>query len=182
MQDRCLAHSGRRRSYLIRQVTITPGSLDQISLVVWILQELQLSVRVGAQEWPKNAEKKCMRGKFYDSFGRIPEDSIKGLPSSVKGMDSSRKAKPRTVEVFLNIWLSEWCVCVCIQYMYIYIYIYCNIYCRNVSFCSMPRVVKRALVELCFSDAFGPTFGPRLEALKQLRKCFWSVVTKTRHF
>ena len=82
-------------------MTITPGSLDQISLVLWILQELKLSgVRVGAQEWPKNAEKKCMRGKFYDSFGRMPEDSIKGLPSSVKRIDVSRKANDSTVDIF----------------------------------------------------------------------------------
>mmetsp|Transcript_33115 Transcript_33115/g.40702 ORF Transcript_33115/g.40702 Transcript_33115/m.40702 type:complete len:343 (+) Transcript_33115:51-1079(+) len=66
-------------------VTITPGSLDQISLVLWMLQELQLpEVRVGAQEWPKNAEKKCMRGKFYDSFGRIPEESVKGIESAAQ--------------------------------------------------------------------------------------------------
>eukprot|EP00438_Fugacium_kawagutii_P013779 Skav232256 [mRNA] locus=scaffold273:154037:159511:- [translate_table: standard] len=66
-------------------VTITPGSLDQISLVLWILQELQLEVRVGAQEWPKNAEKKCIKGKFYDSFGRVPEESIKGLERGSEG-------------------------------------------------------------------------------------------------
>ena len=66
-------------SYVVSKVTITPGSLDQISLVLWLLQELQLpEVRVGAQEWPKNADKKCIKGKFYDSFGRIPEESIKG--------------------------------------------------------------------------------------------------------
>jgi len=60
-------------------VTITPGAAEQVALVLWILQELQLpGVRVGAQEWPKNADKKCMRGKFYDSFGRVPEKVLRG--------------------------------------------------------------------------------------------------------
>ena len=59
-------------------VTITPGSLEQVSLVLWLLRELELEVRVGAQEWPKHAEKECIRGKFYESFGRIPVASIRG--------------------------------------------------------------------------------------------------------
>lgn len=68
-------------SHLKSEVTITPGSVDQISLVFWILKELELSdVRVGAQEWPRNAEKKCIRGRFYESFGRISEDSLQGAP------------------------------------------------------------------------------------------------------
>lgn len=68
-------------SHLKPEVTITPGSVDQISLVFWILKELELSdVRVGAQEWPRNAEKKCIRGRFYESFGRISEDFLQGAP------------------------------------------------------------------------------------------------------
>ena len=48
--------------------------------MLWILQELKLSdVRVGAQEWPKNADKKCIRGKFYDSFGKVPEAVLRGV-------------------------------------------------------------------------------------------------------
>lgn len=66
-------------------VTITPGSVDQISLVFWILKELELSdVRVGAQEWPRNAEKKCIRGRFYESFGRISEDSLQGVETAAQ--------------------------------------------------------------------------------------------------
>ena len=60
-------------------MTITPGSVEQVALVLWILRELELpEVRVGAQDWPKNAEKKCMNGKFYESFGRIRADSLEG--------------------------------------------------------------------------------------------------------
>ena len=55
--------------------------MEQVALVLWMLKEIQLpEVRVGAQEWPKNAEKKCVRGKFYDSFGRIPEHLVEGPP------------------------------------------------------------------------------------------------------
>ncbi|CAK9057839.1 unnamed protein product [Durusdinium trenchii] len=67
----------------LRAVTITPGSMEQVALVLWMLKEIQLpEVRVGAQEWPKNAEKKCVRGKFYDSFGRIPEHLVEGIESA----------------------------------------------------------------------------------------------------
>lgn len=54
-------------------VTVTPGSWEQLSLVLWLLQHLGMSdtVRLGAQEWPRNADKPgCLRGKFYDNFGR----------------------------------------------------------------------------------------------------------------
>mmetsp|Transcript_36293 Transcript_36293/g.67498 ORF Transcript_36293/g.67498 Transcript_36293/m.67498 type:complete len:365 (+) Transcript_36293:58-1152(+) len=62
----------------LRAVTITPGASDQVALVLWILQKLNLRVRVGAQDWPRNAEKKCLRGKFYDSFGRVPDTALQG--------------------------------------------------------------------------------------------------------
>mmetsp|Transcript_69661 Transcript_69661/g.166258 ORF Transcript_69661/g.166258 Transcript_69661/m.166258 type:complete len:328 (-) Transcript_69661:118-1101(-) len=63
----------------LRAVTITPGSRDQVSLVMWLVRELQLKVRVGAQDWPQNAGKVCLRGKFYDSFGRLPDGDVQGI-------------------------------------------------------------------------------------------------------
>ncbi|CAE7529874.1 unnamed protein product [Symbiodinium pilosum] len=63
----------------LKAVTITPGASEQVALVLWILQELRLTgVRLGAQEWPRNADKKCLRGKFYDSFGRVPDAVVQG--------------------------------------------------------------------------------------------------------
>mmetsp|Transcript_10428 Transcript_10428/g.23593 ORF Transcript_10428/g.23593 Transcript_10428/m.23593 type:complete len:346 (-) Transcript_10428:111-1148(-) len=57
----------------LRAVTITPGSMEQVELVRWILREVGLpDVAVGAQDWPKNEKKDgCMRGGFYASFGRL---------------------------------------------------------------------------------------------------------------
>lgn len=56
----------------LKAVTLTPGSREQVELVKWILQTLDMpDVSVGAQEWPKFAEKRCMRGHFYESFGRV---------------------------------------------------------------------------------------------------------------
>jgi len=60
----------------LRAVTITPGSREQVALVRWLLSEIGLEdTRVGAQEWPKNAEKQgCVRGRFYNNFGRCLAD------------------------------------------------------------------------------------------------------------
>mmetsp|Transcript_2406 Transcript_2406/g.5128 ORF Transcript_2406/g.5128 Transcript_2406/m.5128 type:complete len:346 (-) Transcript_2406:112-1149(-) len=57
----------------LRAVTITPGSMEQVELVRWILAEVGLpDVAVGAQDWPQNAKKTgCMQGAFYASFGRM---------------------------------------------------------------------------------------------------------------
>jgi pyrimidine-specific ribonucleoside hydrolase len=58
----------------LKAVTITPGSREQVSLVRWLLNSVGLldSVRVGANSWPADAEKKgCVNGKFYDNFERL---------------------------------------------------------------------------------------------------------------
>jgi len=56
----------------LRAVTLTPGSLEQVALVRWILHEVGLNeVRIGAQNWPANKDKSCMNGDFYKSFGRL---------------------------------------------------------------------------------------------------------------
>lgn len=56
----------------LRAVTVTPGSTHQVSLVRWLLQEMHLpGVRIGAQDWPNNANKGRMQGGFYKSFGSL---------------------------------------------------------------------------------------------------------------
>lgn len=60
-------------------VTVTPGSWEQLSLVMWLLQQVGMSdtVRLGAQDWPNNADKPgCTRGNFYDSFGRVKRQQL----------------------------------------------------------------------------------------------------------
>jgi pyrimidine-specific ribonucleoside hydrolase len=59
----------------LRAVTVTPGSLEQIALVRWLLHQMDLAhVRLGAQDWPANARKPINLGtSFYKSFGRMPE-------------------------------------------------------------------------------------------------------------
>jgi pyrimidine-specific ribonucleoside hydrolase len=59
----------------LRAVTVTPGSLEQIALVRWLLHQMDLAhVRLGAQDWPANAGKPMNLGtSFYKSFGRMPE-------------------------------------------------------------------------------------------------------------
>jgi pyrimidine-specific ribonucleoside hydrolase len=56
----------------LRAVTITPGNQEQVALVRWLLQQLNLrNVRIGAQDWPANATKPInLAAKFYGSFGR----------------------------------------------------------------------------------------------------------------
>ena len=101
----CLSHklSQVYVSHLKPEVTITPGSVDQISLVFWILKELELSdVRVGAQEWPRNAEKKCIRGRFYESFGRISEDSLQGAPGGSSTWSGQTRAIARIHSFFTS--------------------------------------------------------------------------------
>jgi len=58
----------------LRAVTITPGTEEQVALVRWLLQEMNLTrVRLGAQRWPVNAKKNLkLEGSFYNSFGRSP--------------------------------------------------------------------------------------------------------------
>jgi pyrimidine-specific ribonucleoside hydrolase len=57
----------------LKAVTVTPGSLFQVSLVRWLLKEVGLSgVRVGAQDWPKNKNAPAPRGKFYTNFQHLP--------------------------------------------------------------------------------------------------------------
>jgi pyrimidine-specific ribonucleoside hydrolase len=62
----------------LRAVTITPGTEEQVALVRWLLQEMNLThVRLGAQEWPAHAKKGIgLTGSFYKSFGR----SVAGEP------------------------------------------------------------------------------------------------------
>jgi len=56
----------------LRAVTLTPGSREQASLVRWLLREVGMEgVRLGAQEWPRNTDKKCIQGRFYESFGHL---------------------------------------------------------------------------------------------------------------
>lgn len=66
---------GAHRSVELRAVTITPGSHEQVAVVRWILRRMGLArVRLGAQDWPANAAKKnCMQGRFYRSFGQLPD-------------------------------------------------------------------------------------------------------------
>lgn len=73
------------------------------------------------------------------------------------------------------------CVCECI-YIYIY-HILIDIYCNILEKCFILQHAacgKTGLLPSCAS--LTNAFGPRLEASKQLRKCFWSAVTKTRRF
>jgi len=62
----------------LRAVTITPGCQEQVALVRWILQQLELTeTRLGAQQWPDNADKKVnLAPRFYGCFGR----STRGEP------------------------------------------------------------------------------------------------------
>jgi pyrimidine-specific ribonucleoside hydrolase len=59
----------------LRAVAITPGSQEQVALVRWLLQEINLEhVRLGAQRWPENATKPVnLTAQFYQSFGRSPQ-------------------------------------------------------------------------------------------------------------
>jgi pyrimidine-specific ribonucleoside hydrolase len=56
----------------LRAVTLTPGSQEQVALVRWLLQQMDLAhVRLGAQDWPANATTEVnLRAQFYRSFGR----------------------------------------------------------------------------------------------------------------
>jgi len=56
----------------LRAVTITPGNEEQVALVRWILQQLDLTnLRIGAQGWPSNAKRPVnLDARFYQSFGR----------------------------------------------------------------------------------------------------------------
>jgi pyrimidine-specific ribonucleoside hydrolase len=58
----------------LRAVTITPGSREQVALVRWLLQQMGLThVRLGAQDWPANANKAVnLNTSFYQNFGRSP--------------------------------------------------------------------------------------------------------------
>lgn len=58
----------------LRAVTITPGSEEQVSLVRWILEQMNMThIRLGAQDWPVNSGKKAnLNTQFYKSFGRSP--------------------------------------------------------------------------------------------------------------
>ena len=56
----------------LKAVTVTPGSLFQVSLIRWLLKEVGLaSVRVGAQDWPKNKNVPAPQGRFYSNFGHL---------------------------------------------------------------------------------------------------------------
>lgn len=58
----------------LKAVTITPGSRAQVALVRWLLKRVGLldTVRVGAQDWPENANKRgSMQGHFYRAFGSL---------------------------------------------------------------------------------------------------------------
>jgi len=59
----------------LRAVTITPGSKEQVALVRWLLEQMDLThVRLGAQEWPANENKPVpLNTQFYQSFGRSPQ-------------------------------------------------------------------------------------------------------------
>ena len=61
-----------------------------------------------------------------------------------------------------------------------YIYIIC---CNMLWKCFILQHAECSRIGLLLTCASSNNaFGPQLEALKQLRKCCWSVVTKTRHF
>ena len=53
-------------------VTLSPGTNEQVSLVRWILNHFDCNdVRIGAREWPNNANKiGYVSDKFYSKFGR----------------------------------------------------------------------------------------------------------------
>lgn len=55
-------------------VTVTPGTNEQIALVRWLLQQMDLThVRLGAQDWPKNIDRPMkLNSRFYQNFGRAP--------------------------------------------------------------------------------------------------------------
>eukprot|EP00928_Gymnodinium_smaydae_P099099 TRINITY_DN9369_c0_g3_i2.p1 TRINITY_DN9369_c0_g3~~TRINITY_DN9369_c0_g3_i2.p1 ORF type:complete len:631 (-),score=69.55 TRINITY_DN9369_c0_g3_i2:82-1842(-) len=57
----------------LRAVTITPGTSEQVALVRWLLTQVGMThIRLGAQAWPANADKKVnLQTVFYDSFGRL---------------------------------------------------------------------------------------------------------------
>ena len=63
----------------LRAVTITPGSQEQVALVRWILQQLgSTNVRIGAQDWPLNANKSVnLSPGFYQHFGRFKDGDPK---------------------------------------------------------------------------------------------------------
>jgi len=65
---------GSREDIDLRAVTITPGTSEQVALVRWLLQQMGLThVRLGAQQWPSNANKPMsLTARFYHSFGRSP--------------------------------------------------------------------------------------------------------------
>jgi pyrimidine-specific ribonucleoside hydrolase len=67
----------------LRAVTITPGSEEQVRLVTWILDKMNLSrVRIGAQAWPTNAKAAAgMQGDFYKAFGRAAQAECKCEPA-----------------------------------------------------------------------------------------------------
>jgi pyrimidine-specific ribonucleoside hydrolase len=58
----------------LRAVTITPGTQEQVALVRWLLEQMDLTnVRLGAQDWPANAGKHIpLNTVFYKNFGRSP--------------------------------------------------------------------------------------------------------------
>eukprot|EP00286_Rhodomonas_abbreviata_P001584 CAMPEP_0181289056 /NCGR_PEP_ID=MMETSP1101-20121128/678_1 /TAXON_ID=46948 /ORGANISM="Rhodomonas abbreviata, Strain Caron Lab Isolate" /LENGTH=419 /DNA_ID=CAMNT_0023393251 /DNA_START=228 /DNA_END=1487 /DNA_ORIENTATION=+ len=64
----------RHPNVVLKAVTLTPGTREQVSLVQWVLRKLQVScVKIGAQEWPKHADKEIgglKTGGFYKNFGR----------------------------------------------------------------------------------------------------------------
>jgi pyrimidine-specific ribonucleoside hydrolase len=63
----------------LRAVTITPGTKEQVALVQWLLEQMDLShVRLGAQEWPTNGDKPVpLNAQFYQSFGRSPAGKLR---------------------------------------------------------------------------------------------------------
>lgn len=61
----------------LRAVTLTPGSEEQVALVRWIFQELGIEgTRLGAQDWPKNKDKRTMKGHFYSNFGSVKSSDL----------------------------------------------------------------------------------------------------------
>lgn len=63
----------------LRAVTITPGTKEQVALVQWLLEQMDLRhVRLGAQEWPTNGDKPVpLNAQFYQSFGRSPAGKLR---------------------------------------------------------------------------------------------------------
>uniref|UniRef100_A0A7S4S041 Inosine/uridine-preferring nucleoside hydrolase domain-containing protein n=1 Tax=Ditylum brightwellii TaxID=49249 RepID=A0A7S4S041_9STRA len=72
----------------LKAVTVTPGSADQIVLVKLILKELKVAndVRLGAQDWPRNKDKKgCVDLDFYSRFLFPSSDKKKKAGGKRKG-------------------------------------------------------------------------------------------------